>query len=135
MGAGYSMQCPRCQFQKNFFIGIGLGYHYTRKKLREDALNGKYGKKWKALLEKDVDAKLSASRCLYYCFDCDNAVSDYNLSIVKYKNGKQIKNKKYKHICPKCKSRMYEIKIDENTLLPCPQCGTEVRLIQDMVWD
>lgn len=151
MGYGIEVKCKKCKFKQIYHLGVGMMFPRVYQRIVGAVRNGEYGEEWKKFFEENTGAAIMAEQRLYQCSACKHLEQDYDLSLYLNKNGtapehdywphwcdfdheyKFVKN--YIHKCPKCSARMHKIKDFENTKLPCPKCGSDLKIDDGICWD
>lgn len=133
----YTLQCERChrEYEARFNLSAmaEMDYELTMQK----ALGGDFGMEIAETVKKHPEYVISCEPFLYYCQNCGNWHSDYQLSLyepvnenIRYHYDSLNENDefklvgKYEHVCEKCGSMMEEH--DEYSFrkmdLKCPCC-------------
>ena len=150
MGTGITYQCVKCGYKKAFYTGIGFGLPEEYRKLVYKIRNGEFGEEWKHYFETHPGAAINADRELYQCPSCNHLVVENNLALYEHKNGLPPEDgywmktdntvKEYKfiksrsHKCQRCGKRMH-ILHDYYRPYPCPECGSDLKPVNLLLWD
>ncbi len=141
MGRLVMVECKCGYFNDEYMYGVNMAYPRVKKHHTALAKSGRYGNKWKELLQNDPELLVNAEYRLYQCTGCHKIVSRHCMDL--YKSSKDDgcyytpeANEviyEYKHICPDCKKRMVYIPLSEMNCLSgidnpeetvyCPKCG------------
>lgn len=144
MGYGFEVKCKKCKFKQMYLLGVGMMFPEVYRRIVESVRNGEYGEEWKECFKKNTGAVIRAEQRLYQCSYCNNIEQDYDLSLYLNKNETAPEHgywlydgdfnheykfvKSYVHKCSKCSKRMHVVKNYENTTLPCPKCGSNLKI-------
>ncbi len=152
MGSGVGFKCSKCGKEYCANTGIGFLFPEVYKETLADVKAGKYGEEWKRLALSEELVAVDAERYLYVCKKCGHWEVEYGLSLYAPNNVKKLKKKKYGektveqwgevpyvmsmdleedyhllkrrvHKCEKCGGVMHKATRDEESNLPCPDCG------------
>ena len=150
MGAGITVKCLNCAYEKTFYTGIGFGFPDEYKKLVRKVRGGAFGKEWKNFFETHPGAVIDGDRELYQCPACHALEDDHNLALYDHREGNAPEHgywmrtdesrKEYLfvksrfHKCQRCGKRMHAVQ-DFCVPLPCPECGSEMELGNLLLWD
>ena len=131
MGSGIIVHCESCEYDKEFFLGIGELYsslenvidciHYRR---RPEILD---------ILQNHKVDQCGDEHKLYGCTNCAGLYERFYVKI-DYDGGK-IYETDFK--CGKCKNKLVEIEdIGEVKSRPCPKCSQKtLRVHEHLNWD
>ncbi|MGI6042044.1 MAG: hypothetical protein ACOYBH_07475 [Candidatus Alectryocaccobium sp.] len=138
MGYGFEVKCKKCKFKQMYLLGVGMMFPEVYRRIVESVRNGEYGE------------VIRAEQRLYQCSYCNNIEQDYDLSLYLNKNETASEYgywsydgdfnheykfvKSYVHKCSKCSKRMHVVKNYENTTLPCPKCGSNLKMDYGIRW-
>ena len=129
-----------------FMLGERHQYPYVQSSLDNAIREGKYGEKWKSLIEENERRAVDAADVLIVCPTCRTFKWACDMSIRETKEGyrhldgirrrdcKVIKS--YKHICKCCNGEMKKYRIKSPKLLDhivCPDCGEKMEFDQSNV--
>ncbi len=131
MGSGIIVRCESCDYDKEFYLGVGMMYsslenvidcvdHWRRAEVLEILQNHK-------VTQRDYEHKL------YACMNCAGLYEKFHVKI-DYDGGKVYETD---FICGKCKSGLVELEDTrgvENR--PCPKCNQKTLRVEEAVlWD
>ena len=163
MGVGRYYQCPKCGYELQADLGIGIMFPSVFKDFMMKAKKGELGKEFKDLADRYSNGALDVESVLAKCTVCGNyetvpdltfykrkiepIPNDYGkwLSSVEEENGKYVvpwdlsenyeKVKQYLHRCSKCDGKMEILGEEELDHLTCPKCKTELTITEMSLWD
>ena len=151
MGQGYVVKCRNCDYEECVRLGVGMMYPQEYADLVKGIKAGEYGDELREYFINNPGAVVDAQLELYYCPVCHNFEFEYNLSLYRHKQNKELVNgywireydnnedyvfvRAYKHICSKCGNQMHKIKKSEFDNLVCPKCGQPLEVTSQIMWD
>ncbi|MBQ3375723.1 MAG: hypothetical protein IJG49_04865 [Erysipelotrichaceae bacterium] len=151
MGQGYLVKCRNCNYEELLNLGVGMFFPGEYRKLIKMIEDGEYGAEPAEYFLNNPGAVVDAQLELYYCSECHNYEVDYNLSLYRHKDNREISNgywlkqedydreyvfvKAYKHICNRCGKHMHKIRESEMNNLVCPECGKPLEVSTGVMWD
>ena len=144
MGQGGNYRCNKCGYELNAWTGVGFLYPMVCEENTEKAKKGELGEKLQKFFEEHPDGKLDCSKVLLRCEDC--GAYDVVLALAMYipKDGTKPNDaiwdldgyKKigsYKHVCEACGGNMKKVKKESELI--CPECGEQLELVDEVMWD
>lgn len=146
MGCGFVFECSDCA--KEFEISLDVGMLYTQycKRVKDDALKGKYGKRAMKAVLNNPDGVFDCTRVIYKCecgFWHDNekmiyCIPNHPETDCEYYDEWDETNSRViwarRHPCPRCRKEMKRFDGDVMTL-KCPVCGGNLKQVDDFLWD
>ncbi len=151
MGQGYLVKCKNCKHEEVVNLGVGMFFPSEYRQLVNRIKDGEYGTELAEYFYANPGAVVDAQLELYYCPECHNYEVDYNLSLYRHKENKELGKgywlkwedddkeyvfvKAYKHVCSRCGKKMHKIKESELNNLVCPECGKPVEVSSGLMWD
>lgn len=163
MGVGRLYKCPNCGYELQADLGIGIMFPSVHKEFMRKAKEGKLGEDFKNLADRYSNGALDVENVLAKCTVCGNYETVPDLSFYKRKielmpndsgkwrssaenENKQYavpwdlsenyeKVKQYLHRCSKCDGKMEILVEEELNHLVCPECKTELKIIEMSIWD
>lgn len=131
MGSGINVSCESCDYNKEFFLGIGELYSSL-----ENVINCIHYRRRPEVL--DILQNHKVDQCYYEhkLYGCSNCAGLYERFYVKinYDDGKVYETD---FMCGKCKTALVEVKdIGEVNNRPCPECSQQtLRVHEHLDWD
>lgn len=133
MGLGYTFKCGACGYEKNVFLGFGMGYQRQYDNLVTDIRGGLYGAELQRLLTDYPALEVDSPNRLYVCDTCGTWKIEPALDLYRVKEPDDYKEcgqgelvYRPVHICPACADLMRDVssEIGEGTVeLKCPKCA------------
>ena len=129
MGQGYTLHCPKCNYELRYQQGVGFMGGMEAKKILSEIKNGKHGKEFKEVFKTAKVPKVQHSRELYKCGKCGKLRQDMLIQL--YDKEKLLMTSKCK--CKKCNSNMTVVKDVFN--IKCPKCDEMLEITDLLHWD
>lgn len=132
VGSGYIVECQNCHFQKDFFLGVGMGFGYWN---YDNVLKKVHHKKRESLL-KQIGYKsvidFHFRHTLYHCESCYTLKEKSYLKVL-LNTDEEIETT---YSCPSCKKQMQELMNPTFEKIHCPKCHKK-KLKQNgiILWD
>ncbi|MGN0619629.1 MAG: hypothetical protein ACI4J7_11475 [Ruminiclostridium sp.] len=140
MGQGYHYECSRCGNKFRVIFGSGFGYCEALSKETDKIRKGKYGKRWKQLIESEKEAVPDLDFVVFYCDNCGKWKNERDLSLYKPVSQENESDsdkltfflpdnksyallEEYTYHCEKCGSKMKKLTYETIDKLECPECG------------
>ena len=123
---------------------MGFAYPVLIEELKEQALNGAYGERLRAVIEGNPDGMINGEYDLYICEECGNWQAEPKLSYyiadgkdIDYFEKKGFTKRLYthRHRCEKCDHIMHAVELWKRPELKCPECGEILRYEEGIMWD
>ncbi len=139
MGRLVIVKCDCGYVYDRFYYGINMAYEEVKKHQTALAKSGRYGKRWKELLDSDSELRVDAEYKIYQCPCCHQIYIEHCMDLYKpvnydgcyYTPTSEEILYHYKHLCTDCKKKMIVIplfldkyghgSIEEPVI--CPECG------------
>ena len=95
MGKGRQYHCKNCGNDYSVFLGIGFLFPQEFKNVQEKVRKGRYGKKWKALIDSEEFVVADAEKRFFYCESCKAWKVTEDLSLYAPNDPEALKKKKF----------------------------------------
>ncbi len=129
MGAANEYRCMSCGYTKEVWFGCGFMGSPSNPETRRDVMEGKYGKRPKAVLEAHPGAGCGAYMAMFRC-KCGN-INSKEAVFIGDADGTYYKPSMR---CGFCHSKMWEIQEPPRSTT-CPKCGFWMDSYRTLLWD
>jgi hypothetical protein len=131
VGSGITVSCQSCDYDKSFYLGVGMMYSSLEKVI--DCVD-----RWRRTLVLEILQNHKVERCEYEhkFYGCTNCADLYERFYVKIDyDGGEVYETEFK--CGRCKIKLVELEESrglENR--PCPKCDQmTLRIEEAVLWD
>lgn len=138
MGQGFTMRCMSCGDESHYMQGIGFRYYAFLQEVKEDVIDGKFGKEAQAFIADYPDCEFDARNEVYFCNHCKYLKQGVEINMT---YGDKSFQKQYR--CGKCRKVIMkpvklntEMQYKKLTQIPCKKCGDSEHITVDfLMWD
>ena len=161
MGRGFCFVCKSCGKAFTECLGVGFMYPKVYRDTMKAAREGTLGLKVKQFVTDNPQGAIDPKIVIAQCEKCGNyeAVPDLSMYIPKNGNDPMIHRgnwtvgdrdneteyvfefdqydliNKYEHRCSSCGGRMQVLQDQEPESLKCPECGDDMIIQEEIMWD
>lgn len=131
MGSGIAVQCQSCDYDKEFYLGVGMMYSSLENVI--DSVHYRERPEVLKILQNHKVEKCDYEHKLYACTKCAGLYERFYVKI-DYDGGEVYETD---FICGKCKSGLVEVEdISAANNRPCPKCNQKtLRVEETVLWD